>query len=569
MGLVTKTTIYLKGEKFTSSFNSLSLYQEISDHHHLEIAFRMDMFEELSENPTSLFGEKISLEIAAFDDQSGKEKLQFVGIITQIKKTKTDYGAISDEIIIVAKSPTILADNGPNYRSFVRKNPADIAKIILGDYSQLNLDISEIGSEFVMPYSVQHNESAFDYVCRLGAQHGIWCYYNGAKFVFGNTGPGTPIDLNYLVDLKEFNLSMLPQPTKFSYTTYDFEKKAYESKSTNGKGIKSIVKDGGTGILFNSATGATANLGKVVSQQHDAIVSNEIRFSGTSDNPKIALGCLINPKGADDGTYRVIKISHSCNEIGNYENHFEAVSKVGSNYPYPYTNIRAFPGTQNQIGLVVQTNEDPDNLGRIKVKLPYQHKSSEAIWMRMITPYAGNEHGIFFLPEVDDEVLVGFEGGNAEHPYILGCLYNGKDKQPITDEDGKNNIKAIITRSKLSVKFDDEKKILTIETPGNNTFILDDDEKSINIKDMNDNSIVMDSSGITMNTPKDINLKADGNINLTTTSKLELKASADATMEGMNITHTAKTAFTAKGNASAEISASGSTTVKGGTVMIN
>ena len=79
----------------------------------------------------------------------------------------------------------------------------------------------------------------------------------------------------------------------------------------------------------------------------------------------------------------------------------------------------------------------------------------------------------------------------------------------------------------------------------------------------------MDSSGITMKTPKDINLKADGNINLTATSNLAMKATADVTLDGLSITHNAKTSFTAKGNASAELSASGQTTVKGAMVMIN
>jgi len=261
------------------------------------------------------------------------------------------------------------------------------------------------------------------------------------------------------------------------------------------------------------------------------------------------LGCIVKAKGAGDGTYYVIKVSHSCNDIGNYENHFEAVST--SNDAYPYTNIGTIPLTHNQVGRVVQTHEDPDDLGRIKVQLPY-FEGSEATWMRMITPHAGIDRGIFFLPEVDDEVLVGFEGGNAEHPYVLGCLYNGIDRPPFA-ADSENTIKAITTRSGLKIVFNDEKKSLTIETPELGKFTLDDDNQNIEIVDQHGNKITMDSQGITIDSNGDITMKARGDIN----------------MDGINIAQTASAAFKASGSASAELSASGNTTVKGAMVMIN
>lgn len=230
--------------------------------------------------------------------------------------------------------------------------------------------------------------------------------------------------------------------------------------------------------------------------------------------------------------------------------------------------IPALRGTQ--IATVKKIHEDPDNNFRVLVNLPtfIGTGQEEGVWARIAFPFASADAGFFFFPEVGDEVLLTFTNDDPRFPIIIGSLYSAKNKsKEIPDE--KNQFKSIYSKSGINIKFDDEDKILTIETPDKNTIVIDDKEKSISIKDMNDNSIVMDSSGITMKTPKDINLKADGNINLIATSNLAMKATADATLEGLSITHNAKTSFTAKGNASAELSASGQTTVKGAMVMIN
>ena len=142
--------------------------------------------------------------------------------------------------------------------------------------------------------------------------------------------------------------------------------------------------------------------------------------------------------------------------------------------------------------------------------------------------------------------------------------------KPITEATSNNNdIKSIVTKSQLKISFDDAKKITRIQTPGGNSFMLNDDTKSVEIVDQNGNSIMMTSSGININSAKDITLKATGNITLDATGGVNLKAMQDVAISGLNVSNTAQMAFTAKGNASAELSASGQTTVKGGMVMIN
>ena len=153
-------------------------------------------------------------------------------------------------------------------------------------------------------------------------------------------------------------------------------------------------------------------------------------------------------------------------------------------------------------------------------------------------------------------------------PVIFGALYSAKNKAKETPAE-KNQFKSIYSKSGIHITFDDEDKILTIETPDMNTIVLDDKNKSISIQDLNENSILMNESGITIKTSKDLNLNADGSINIKATSNLAMSATADATLDGQSITQNAKTSFTAKGNASAELSASGQTSIKGAMVMIN
>jgi hypothetical protein len=129
--------------------------------------------------------------------------------------------------------------------------------------------------------------------------------------------------------------------------------------------------------------------------------------------------------------------------------------------------------------------------------------------------------------------------------------------------------RSITTLSRLKVSFDDDKKVITIETPGANKITLSDDAKSIEIIDQNLNKVTMDPSGMGLDSQKDITIKSRGNIILDAAGKIDIKANMDATTSAMNITHTANMAFTAKGSTSAEISASGQTTVKGSIVMIN
>ena len=212
-----------------------------------------------------------------------------------------------------------------------------------------------------------------------------------------------------------------------------------------------------------------------------------------------------------------------------------------------------------QLGRVTKLENDPSGNHRVQVEVPSQD-TRVSLWARMSNFYATNNAGVFFLPEVGDEVVLGFTNNDARYPVILGSLYNGNNVPPYTAAD-TNNIKGIVTRGRMKLEFDDANKGIKLETPAGNTIVINDAGKSIEIKDQNQNRIGLSSNGITLQSSKDISLSAARNINIT--------SKADVAINGLNVKATAAIGFAAKGNATAELTASGDTTVKGGMVRIN
>ena len=197
------------------------------------------------------------------------------------------------------------------------------------------------------------------------------------------------------------------------------------------------------------------------------------------------------------------------------------------------------PVTGVVIGIVTN-NSDPDGLGRVKVKFPWLSDTDESFWARIAVPMAGNDRGLFFLPEIDDEVLVIFELGDVRFPYVIGALWNGKDKAPADNADGKNNVRLIKSRSGHTIKLNDE-----------------DGAETIEIIDANGtNTIVIDTANdtITVSADRDIKLSApNGKISLDAQS-LELTSSQDTKI---------------KSGSAMNVEASATLTVKGATVNIN
>jgi len=163
---------------------------------------------------------------------------------------------------------------------------------------------------------------------------------------------------------------------------------------------------------------------------------------------------------------------------------------------------------------VVVDISDPDGQGRVKVKLPWapdSKGSSYEAWARLATMMAGNNRGSWFIPDVDDEVLVIFEAGDTRRPYVVGALWNGLDAAPESmDGGGENNIKSIRSRNGVKVTMDDTNgsEALTLETPGGQSMTLKDGPGVVEIVDSNGNSIKLESSGITVTSSAKVTVNA-------------------------------------------------------------
>ncbi|WP_050478912.1 type VI secretion system tip protein VgrG [Herbaspirillum rhizosphaerae] len=221
-----------------------------------------------------------------------------------------------------------------------------------------------------------------------------------------------------------------------------------------------------------------------------------------------------------------------------------------------------------QIGVVKKLDADPEGQYKIQVAISVLQAETEGVWARLASFYGSSGVGAFFIPEIGDEVVIGYFNNDPSHPVVLGSLYSSQRKMPY-ELTADNYTKALWTKGLLKVIFDDEKKVVTIITPANNSIVLSDDAKSICLTDENNNKIEMNPSGILLDSPKDIVINAKGKITVSAVANIESTAKADIKNQALNINNTANVGFVAKGSATAELSASGQTTVKGAMVMIN
>lgn len=294
-------------------------------------------------------------------------------------------------------------------------------------------------------------------------------------------------------------------------------------------------------------------------------IQGRCTFNGTS---KIVPGDMLELKGVGDrfgGNAYVGGVEQSLESgewkttalLGHPDSFVADATGFGSNAAQGL----ATPIHGLQIGTVVKLAEDPDHKLRIKVMLPLISAEGAEVWARYAQPYASNEAAIQFMPEIGDEVLVAFLNADPNAPIVVGSVHNGNAAQVNPQQDENNFLKAIVTREKLKIGFDDDKKILTLETPGGHKLTMDDDAAEVKLEDSNGNSLTMGSSGIVIDSA--------GSVEITASSTLDATAGSDATLSGANVTCSADSTFEGSGGASGKLSGGGECTVAGGVVKIN
>ena len=596
MALASSVRIEIDGQEIMDFLN-LSIDQKMNGIQEFHVSCRMDTFEEpdgfVMEQSKKYIGSIITISIDSYK-QGGKESIPgvfFKGIIHSISAA-TSNSSHEDQVVLSGYSPDILLLDHAGCRSFENKTLKQIVDEVLKPYPRdvLKVNVNPCYKEQI-PYCVQYKENRFDFLRRLAARYGEWMYYTGSELIFG-APKSKEEELILGKDLNSYDFSLNLKAPDFKYVSYDYlNAKHFETSTekTTGKDQQNEVgkhayNQSGKqytqpAILdyphLNVSPNSYAKAQKsTVELEASAITLGMSGLEGRGENMNLVPGSKISIKAPKTeskgevgyGDYLITSIMHRCDNLLNYENIFTAIPAEAT-IP-DYTDPEAFPKSAPQ-SAIVKDNNDPEKLGRIRVQFFWQENNAMSPWIRIAMPYSGDDRGFYFIPEIGDEVLVGFEAEDAERPFVLGSLYHGKHKPATGYPDSDNSFKGIVTRSKLKIEFDDQKKVTTIETPAGNKVVLSDDGKSILLQDQNQNKVELNSGGITMDSLKDIKITSKSKVTIEGMTGVDISSTADAKLSGLNIDLSADVGITAKGNATAELSSVGNTTVKGTMVMIN
>ena len=542
MAINTKISIEIEGERLTS-FSELKINQKVNDHHAFSVTrvISKEFVAEAMDKSQKYIGQTIRINIES-NTMKTNSSFIFFGIITNAEMIRSE-GA-SGLIIIDGFSPSIVMDGMPNIKSFNDKSFGDIIRELSANYPQQELKPNiDIYNDSSLLYTVQYGETDFGFLRRMAQKKGQWFYYNGQQTFFGRPKSKT-IDLIYGHNLHKLNIGMQAKPLGFEYLGYDAssaEVQKANSKEINfqAQGYSKSVYDSSRKMYPDMPTSLYSNpmqegmsrnhLIDRVTTQLQSKAANLVMAKGETDETGIRIGDVLvikessfSPTGnlsdgvkeQNFGSYIVTNVIHSCDISGRYSNTFEAVPD--SVLTPPYGNVFAVPAAEIQPAIVIDNN-DPLGLGRVQVQMNWQkYNSSNTPWIRMTNPHAGGGKGMYFIPEIGEEVLVGFEGGNAEKPFVLGTMYNGNEISGYATQE--NNIKAIQTRSGHIIKFTEDQSII--------------------ITDKSGNEIHLDTVGSNINitAPNTINISAT-DINISASKNITVTAGVDqTTVVGMNQT---------------------------------
>ena len=465
------------------------------------------------ENSKKLLGKKISLSYW----QYGSENQVFSGIVTGLKNRKeSGYG----KLVITGHSPSILLENGRADRSFEQLSLSQIVKEIGVNYPQegkIHAEEQELNVRRVLPYTVQSQESDFGFIQRLATRYGEYFYYNGKELIFGNKAEAV-LELSEGRELIELEFELGLRAQGFSGLAYDAEKG--ESIQHNAQEVQTEWKENALQAvavqaskqLFGNAPKSVFS-GSEKSQELEEMLLKEkenreslIWVRGRSRDSRLKNGSrakLTDINGRAMETYRIVEIRHYYNG-DEYYNEFVGVSDVL--HP-PYQNSGAFPKSHEQMGRVVE-NADPLELGRVRVQMVWQEAGSgKTPWIRLLQPHSGSGKGFYFVPEIGEEVLVGFQGGNAEKPYVIGAQYNGKEKSGYADKE--NSIKAVHTRSGHKLVFTEDESILITDKSGNEILL---DTKGSNITITAPETMTLNAKNLNINVSQNMTTNVGNNM---------------------------------------------------------
>lgn len=490
-------------------------------------------------------------------------EISFKGIIMSASGSRIGSQYI---VNVEARSMEALLDDNPNCKSFEEKTLNDIVNDVLetedGNSIEANVDARFTDS---IAYCVQYNETDYQFLQRLARRYGEWLYNDGERMVFGNLVSQEAVRLNYpSKDIPSYNVELKMKHVAFShisssYNAYDATCKegveemqrlynplcdsVFEaSQSHFSKPTLQNLHSGG----FADQDGRETILNVSTKTQARGEKAGMLTYSGNTYCSKLKIGATLvivdnfitddvtNAKSdVDQDEILITEIMHTFSSSETYSNHFFGIS-AACDYP-PYANSDVYPVAPSCRAKVTD-NEDSMDLGRIRVQFDWQAQldpEMQTPWLRIAQPYAGGGKGFSFIPEIGEEVMIDFEGGNAERPYVKGTLYNGvgnPDPAWVLDGNSSNQIKAIRTRNGHTIEIHDE---------GNDGYIriYDNEKENYILTFSTDRKLIMlESTGnielyakndIIMHAGHDITATADHDISETAHNDMFLAADND------------------------------------------
>ena len=546
----------------------------------------------ISAETAASFGRLSTAELVFADDiddlsVSGSDVLQ-IGCKVEIEMGRDDeltcifrgivcsrglkYGKSGAEVVVTAKHEAFRMTHGRAFRIFEDKTDAEIISQICSEYS-ISADVQD--SVVTHEHLVQYNCTDWDFINIRAEAAGMLLSTtpDGIKVLKPDLGTSSVITFDSAfgvntIDIEINGKDLYPgvSAQAWNYIAQDKDESEVQTGSfdtaqgdLNSKDIAGMI--GNENMMLRFLSGQNAPDAMQMVAEGLAMRSDLSRIIGTlavAGFGGVFPADIISLTGFGkhfDGDTFVSAVIHNYSK-----NDWETTLTLGirqSSFWEQFSDINtrsadgqmpSAPGLQ--IAKVEALEGDPQGDERIRVKL--MGNDEAALWARVALLDAGKDRGSVFMPEIDDEVVVGFLAGNPSEPVVLGMLHSSSLASPIPKSDD-NHIKGFVTRSQLSVEFDDDKKVLTLKTPEGNSLVLSDDDQGITIEDQNGNKISMSSAGVSIESAKDVQIKANG----------------DVKAEGVNINLNANAQMVAKGSASAEISSSGNTVVKGSIVQIN
>jgi len=535
-------------------YTSIKITQSFNAHHEFEIVLNHDVIEDTGsykiDQSQSWIGKQFVLSL----DHGA---MNFKGVVCEVG-LEQNHG-LRGNLIVKGYSSTILLETGAHLLSFNETTLSNVIKQVTKNVpgNDLNVNISPTYKEEIT-YLTQFKESNFEFLNRLSAEYGDFFYYDGKVLHFGKPGDQKVLNLIHGQDLYLMKTAVRIKSLDFSYFSYNSQEdnRINSDSPAEHDGLNQYAQFGAeksTDIFSDKANYPVKprvknkqQLDELASRHAAAEAANLSDVTGESTNTGLNIGSIaeihVSRKGLDGlfnqdefGKYLITEISHHINDVGRYNNTFKGISAEVN--VVPNHSVKS-PEAVSQVGIVTD-NADPKQMGRVKVQMLWQKNNQNTDWIRVLTPDAGSSdqfsrnRGHVFIPEVGDQVILGFRYNDPDRPFVMGSVFNGK-----TGAGGDvNNIKkSISTRSGHLVEFDDTdgKETITITDKNSNVIRFDTNASSIEITAPE--FIRIHAKNVEISAQEDISFTAGNNINASAGENTTLHSGKDQIVAAENIT---------------------------------